>query len=198
MAVTYDVIPDVLDAMVSRLEAAFVPGTSTEAAVTVLQDSDETTEARVLELATAKPTILVAWIGTEGARYSSRSKSIEQFAAGIYAGQVPSRVATKRTNALRIASKIARIVQDTVLGNTWGVDGVEVASDTQANNMSGGIPNAEGFALIVVTWKQEIDFPDGVDPSTLEDLHSVYSTVEVPNSPDGETKDEFNTDVPHP
>lgn len=193
MAVTHNVIGDTIDAIEKTIEGVFASKTTV---VTVLQDSDETTQERVLEIASARPTVVVAWTGTESGTYSAKPKSMERFAAGVWAGPVPSAAKDKRTTALKIAARIARIVANTVLGNDWGVDGVDKATDFQCDNLSGGVPNTEGYALLVITWKQSIDFPDAVDPSTLEDLESVYSTVTVPDSPDGETKDEFDTEIP--
>lgn len=192
MAVTHNAISETIDAIEKALEGVFATKTTV---VTVLQDSDETTQERVLEIASKGPTIVVAWTGTESGTYSVRPSSMERFAAGIVAAPVPASAKHQRTSALRIASRVARIVADTVLGNDWGVDGVDKAAGFQCDNLSGGVPNAEGYALLVITWKQSIDFPDTVDPSTLEDLESVYSTVTVPDSPDGLTKDEFNTEI---
>jgi hypothetical protein len=193
VAVTHNVIGDTIDAIEKTLEGVFATKTTI---VTVLQDSDETTQERVLEIASMGPTVVVAWTGTESGTYSARPKSMERFAVGVWAGPVPSAKRDERTSALKIASRVGRIVADTVLGNDWGVDGVDKAADFQCDNLSGGVPDAEGYALLVITWKQSIDFPDAVDPSTLEDLESVYSTVTVPDSPDGLTKDEFDTEIP--
>lgn len=190
MAITHDAIGEVLDAIETTLEAVFATQSTV---VTVMQDDDETTQDRVLEVAARGPAVLIAWTGTESGTYAAIKKSTERFAIGVFASTAPAATKHKRTSALRIAAMVSRIVADNVLGATWGLDGVERVSSYQSDNLSA---DNEGYALIVITWTQEVDFPDEVDPSTLEDLESVYSTVEVPDSPDGETKDEFNTEIP--
>jgi hypothetical protein len=188
MAVTFQIVEDVLDGIKSELDTVFDALGMT---VEVMKDSDETTQDRVLEIAANGPAALVAWAGTESGAYSAKKKSTDRFAIGVWAAPT----SYERVSSLEVASQIARVVANTVLGNDWGVDGVGKAADYQCDNMTGGIPDAEGYALLVLTWSQELDFPDAVDPSTLEDLTSVYSTAKVPGSPDGETKDEFSTTI---
>lgn len=193
MAVTYQVINDVLDAIKTTLETALAAAGLTT--VTVLTDNDEPTQDRVLELAADSPTVVVAWAGTVSGTYAVKKKAVHRFAAGVWAGPVPTIAAKEITSALRVVTPISLVIADTVLGNDWGVDGVDKATDYQSDNMTGGTPEAEGYALATVVWKQQIEFPVTVDPSTLEDLESVYSTSTLPDSPDSETKDEFNTEI---
>ena len=86
MAVTFDAIQETLDAIQQALEELFSTRATT---VTVLQDTDETTQERVLEVASRGPTIVVAWAGTESGVYAVKKKSTERFAIGIWAAPVP-------------------------------------------------------------------------------------------------------------
>jgi hypothetical protein len=193
MVVTFNVIEDMLDAIQQKLEETF---STTTDVIEVMQDSEETDLGRILQIATSKPTILVAWTGTESAHYSAKPKSVEKFSAGVFAGPVPSDERHKRVSATNIAARLARIVTKTALGNTWGVDGADrVSEPIQCDPFPAP---EQGYDLVVVSSKQTIDYPDTVDPATLENLHDVYSTVTVPDSPDGETKDVFNADIPNP
>lgn len=191
MAVSLGIIGDTLDAIVTVLETALATQTTN---VTVLQDSDETTQARILEIASRGVSVLVAWTGTKSGEYASKKSTIERFAAGIWAGPVPSRSKHRRTTSVRIASTIGRIVERTVLGNDWGVEGVHRAVDLQCDNLTGGTPDAEGYALSVVTWEQKIEFPPVTETADLNDLLSVYTKVDL-DSPGAHIEDEFNTTI---
>ena len=192
MAVTYQVINDVLDAIKVALEARF---TELSLTVTVLTDNDEPTEARVLELATDGPTVVVAWAGTKSGTYGTKNRAIHRFAAGVWAGPVPGDPEDEITSAIRVVTPISLIIADLVLGNDWDVDGVDRADTYQSDNMTGGTPETEGFALATVEWEHRIEFPVAVDPSTLEDLETVYTTATLNDAIEPETTDEFATEI---